>query len=150
MHKGVVIAVVEDDEGHANLIRRNLKRTGLANEIIFFKDGEGALNFFLKRGGGPHRDDNSSYIILLDILMPKVNGDEVLKALKEDEVMRRTPIVMVTTTDDVEQIEHCHDLGCNNYIVKPIDAEEFIEVIRQLGLYLMVIEVPEVDDDLAS
>lgn len=144
MKKDVVIIIAEDDEGHATLIKRNLKRAGIKNKLVHLKDGEETLDFLLKRGEGPHLQDDYSYLLLLDIRMPKVDGTEVLQQMKNDKVLRKIPVVILTTTDDPREVNNLHSLGCSNYIVKPIDYENFIKVIRQLGLFLMVIEVPKI------
>lgn len=145
MKKDVVIIIAEDDEGHATLIKRNLKRAGIKNKLVHLKDGEETLDFLLKRGEGPHLQDGYSYLLLLDIRMPKVDGTEVLRQMKNDKVLRKIPVVILTTTDDPREVNNLHSLGCSNYIVKPIDYENFIKVIRQLGLFLMVIEVPKIE-----
>ena len=148
MKKEVIILIAEDDEGHAALIRRNLRRAGLSNTILHFKDGEETLNFLFRRGEGPHRETGSPYLLLLDIRMPKVDGVEVLRQIKQDEELRKMPVIMITTTDDPKEVENCHYLGCSNYITKPIDYDKFVEAIRQLGLFLMVVEVPQINGRL--
>ncbi len=146
MKKEVVILIAEDDEGHAALIKKNLKRAGISNEIVHFKDGAEALDFLVgSNGGGPHRKPNVAYMLLLDIRMPKVDGVEVLRQVKGHEELRKMPVIMITTTDDPREVENCHTLGCSNYITKPIDYEKFVESIRQLGLFLMVVEVPQLN-----
>lgn len=145
MHKSVVILVVEDDDGHAGLIRKNLKRAGFVNRIIRFKDGEEILNFLFKKGNEDHREPNSEYIMLLDIRMPNIDGIGVLKKVKADPVLKKMPITMITTTDDPREISQCHKLGCNNYITKPIDYDSFVNAIRQLGLFLSVVTVPIIE-----
>lgn len=147
MKKEVVILIAEDDEGHASLIRRNLKRAGVSNEIMHFKDGEEILDFLTKSNNGQHRESGTAYLLLLDIRMPKVDGVEVLKQVKLDEELRKMPVIMITTTDDPREIEHCHSLGCSSYITKPIDYDKFVESIKQLGLYLMVVEVPKLNGE---
>ncbi len=145
MKKEVVILIAEDDEGHAALIKKNLKRAGISNEIVHFKDGAEALDFLMGNNGGePHRKSNNAYLLLLDIRMPKVDGVEVLRQVKLHEELRKMPVIMITTTDDPREVENCHTLGCSNYITKPIDYEKFVESIRQLGLFLMVVEVPNI------
>lgn len=145
MHRSVTILVVEDDDGHAGLIRKNLKRAGFVNRIIRFKDGEEILNFLLRQGDGDHREPNTEYIMLLDIRMPRIDGIGVLKKVKADPALQKLPITMLTTTDDPHEISQCHELGCNNYITKPIDYDSFIAAIRQLGLFLSVVTVPTIE-----
>lgn len=133
--------------GHASLIKKNLKRSGITNQIIHFKDGEEVLNFLFKRGDLPHRVDGVSYLLLLDIRMPKIDGTEVLRQIKSDDELKKIPVTMLTTTDDPREIERCHELGCSNYITKPIDYDRFVETIRQLGLFLSVVKVPVIGEE---
>ncbi len=144
MNKETIILVAEDNEGHAGLIRRNLSRAGIANKIIHFMDGQEVLDFLFRMGEGPHRVSGQSYVLLLDIRMPKVDGVEVLKRIKEDPELRKIPVVMVTTTDDPREVQECHRLGCSNYITKPVEYDAFVNAIRQLGLFLLVVEIPQI------
>ena len=146
MHGQVVILVAEDDEGHAGLIRRNLTRAGIVNPIVRFRDGQEALDFFDGAGAGPHIVPNTPYVLLLDIRMPKLDGSEVLRRLKEDDELRKIPVVVITTTDDPGEVERCHALGCSSYIAKPVEYDAFVHAIRQLGFFLSVVEVPVVAD----
>jgi CheY-like chemotaxis protein len=145
MNQEVVIIVAEDDEGHASLIKRNLKRAGIHNRMVSFTDGQAVLDFLLREGEGPHREEGVAYMLLLDIRMPKIDGIEVLKRIKKDPEVRKMPVVMITTTDDPRDIARCHALGCSSYITKPVDYDNFIATIRQLGLYLLVVEVPHIN-----
>jgi len=147
MENQVIILIAEDDEGHAVLIRKNLKRAGIANPVIHFKDGQETLDFLFRNGPGPHRKSGSAYMLLLDIRMPGVDGVEVLRRIKQDKELRKMPVTMITTTDDPREIEKCHEIGCSHYITKPIDYENFVETIRQLGLFLMVVSVPRLNGD---
>ncbi len=145
MKEEVVIVIAEDDEGHVTLIRKNLRRAGISNEFIHFVDGEETLNFFFREGDGPHRESGTCYLLLLDIRMPKFDGVEVLARLKDDEELRKVPVIMITTTDDPVEVERCHKLGCSNYIAKPVEYEGFVEAIRQLGLFLKVVKFPQIN-----
>lgn len=142
MNQEVVILIAEDDEGHAGLIRKNLARAGIVNKILHFKDGQQTLDFLMRTGRGPGRESGRSYVLLLDIRMPKLNGAEVLALVKADPELRKIPVIMITTTDDPREVDRCHALGCNNYITKPIEYEDFVYAIRQLGLFLSVVQVP--------
>ncbi len=139
------ILIAEDDAGHATLIQRNLKRSGIANPMMHFKDGQELLDFLFKRGNGLHRKSCTSYLLLLDIRMPKVDGVEALRQIKADEELRKIPVIMITTTDDPREVENCYKLGCNTYVTKPINHEDFIDAIKRLGLFLKVIQVPQVN-----
>lgn len=145
MKKEVIVLIAEDDDGHATLIEKNLRRAGLLNEIIRFKDGQETLDFLFEKGKAKKRKHDMSYLLLLDIRMPKVGGIEVLRQIKADKELKKLPIIMITTTDDPREVEKCFELGCSNYITKPIEYESFMEAIRQLGLFLLVVEVPIID-----
>ena len=134
------ILIVDDDEGHAILIRENLEAAGLPNTIRHFRDGQAILDFFAQE---PLRG-SQSFLILLDIRMPKVDGIEVLRRLKSDAELGRLPVIMLTTTDDSREVERCYELGCNVYIQKPVDYDRFAEAIRRLGLFVPLLLVPAV------
>lgn len=141
MNKEVTILLAEDDNGHAELVQRNLRRAGLKNNIMHFINGEEILQFLMSTKSCIK--DGHSYLLLLDIRMPKLDGVEVLTRIKEDADLKSIPVIMVTTTDDPREIERCHYIGCNNYITKPVEYEKFMDVIKKLGVFLEVIEVPE-------
>jgi len=132
------ILIVDDDEGHAILIRENLEAAGLSNRIRHFRDGQAVLDFFFK--DPPTLGD--SFLVLLDIRMPKVDGIEVLRRLKADANLRKLPVIMLTTTDDSREIVRCHDLGCSVYMQKPVDYDRFSEAIRRLGGFVPFLQVP--------
>lgn len=142
MKKDTTIIIAEDDEGHALLIKRNLKRSGVVSPILHFSNGEEILNFFLDENSEYQKNNSESYIILLDIKMPKVDGIEVLEKLKASPLTQKIPVIMITTTDNPREVDICHSLGCNSYIVKPIDYQKFIEIVKRLGYYLEIIEIP--------
>jgi len=144
MEKKVKIIIAEDDEGHATLIKRNLKRAGVMNEIIQFFNGQDTLDYLFKNGKYKDRDSEYALLLLLDIKMPGKDGVEVLKEIKEDEHLKKIPVIMITTTTDPREVEKCHELGCSNYISKPVDYVKFVDAIKKLGLFLMVVEVPEI------
>ena len=144
MKQSPTILIVEDDEGHAILIRENLEMAGLKNRVMHFRDGQAILDFFLDAKGKPVRSHDGSYLLLLDIRMPKVDGIEVLRRLKADADLRKLPVIMLTTTDDAQEVRRCHELGCNVYIQKPVDYDKFAEAIRRLGLFMSLLLVPTV------
>jgi len=137
-----VILIVDDDEGHALLVRDSLQEAGLNNQIDHFRDGQAVLDFFFHRGPGPFMKKGQAYLVLLDIRMPKVDGVEVLRQLKADPCLRKLPIIMLTTTEDPREVERCHDLGCNVYLQKPVDYGKFAEAMRRLGLFITLLLVP--------
>ncbi|HMA63564.1 MAG: response regulator [Fibrobacterota bacterium] len=144
MNHEVIILIAEDDDGHAELIKKNLARAGIANTIIHFRDGEEVINYLFRRGDGPHRNIGDAFVLLLDIRMPKMDGTAVLAEIKADPELRKIPVIMITTTDDPRDVEKCHSIGCSNYITKPIEYDSFVNTIRQLGLFLAVVQVPGV------
>ena len=145
MTQEVVIIIAEDDAGHARLIEKNLGRVGLHNPIQFFENGQDVLDFLFRRGPGPHRSINTPYLLMLDIRMPKVDGVETLRQIKTDDALRKLPVIMLTTTDDPREIQRCHQLGCNSYIVKPVDYDKFADAIKQLGMFVSLVQVPEIN-----
>ncbi len=144
MTQEVLILIADDDAGHARLIEKNLQRVGLHNSILRFEDGQDILDFLFRRGKGQKLAPDTGYLLLLDIRMPKVDGVEVLRQIKADAELRKLPVIMLTTTDDPREVARCHALGCNNYIVKPVDYEKFSEAIKQLGLFISLVQVPEI------
>jgi CheY-like chemotaxis protein len=141
----VVILVAEDDDGHARLVEKNLRRANLHNPIQRFVDGQAILDFLFLRGENGQRISGMPYLLLLDIRMPRVDGIEVLRQLKQHEELRKIPVIMLTTTDDPREVERCHAIGCSSYIVKPVNYEKFAEAIKNLGLYLTLVEIPQID-----
>jgi CheY-like chemotaxis protein len=142
----VSILIAEDDAGHARLIEKNLARGGLSNGIKRFDNGQAILDFLFQTGPGPHREPDKPYLLLLDIRMPKVDGVEVLRRIKAHPELRRIPVIMLTTTDDPREVERCHDIGCSSYIVKPVDYQRFADAVTRLGLYISLVQVPELGE----
>ena len=149
MTKEVVILVADDDLGHARLIEKNLRRAGLNNPIERFENGQEILDFLFGRGER-RRSKELSYLLLLDIRMPKVDGVEVLRQVKVDAELKKIPVLMLTTTDDPREVERCHSFGCNSYIVKPVDYDKFADAIKQMGLFISLVQVPEIHSSHAS
>jgi CheY-like chemotaxis protein len=143
MPNPVTIVMVEDDEGHARLIEKNIRRAGVNNEIVPFTDGTSALNFLFGPDGSGEVSARRAFLILLDLNLPDMTGIDILQRVKANEHLRRSPVVILTTTDDQREIQRCYDLGCNVYITKPVNYEGFANAIRQLGLFFSVIQVPE-------
>ncbi|MCA8911546.1 MAG: response regulator [Planctomycetes bacterium] len=142
----VEVLLADDDAGHAALIRNNLRDVGLVNRIHHFEDGQAVLDFlFDSDGKNRHSSPQNAYLLLLDIRMPKVSGVEVLRRIKGDEQLKLLPVIILTTTDDPREVRTCHELGCNEYITKPVGYEQFVEVIRRLGLFLQIVRVPKLE-----
>lgn len=129
MDGAVNILMVEDDPGHAILIKKSLRANGFENDIQHFKDGREILEFLFSHHPASDRS-LSSYVILLDICMPKTNGIQVLKLIKSDEMLRSIPVIMLTTTDDDKDIALCYKYGCNGYIVKSPGLSNILEKIE--------------------
>ena len=136
----VTILLIEDDPGHARLIEKNVRRAGVANDITHKLDGTTALEFLFGRGELSKADP---MLVLLDLNLPDMSGTDILARIKADKLLKRTPVIVLTTTDDRMEIQRCYDLGCNVYITKPVEYEGFATAIRQLGLFLTVMQVPE-------
>ena len=142
MTQPATIAMVEDDQGHARLIEKNLRRAGVQNKIVPLVDGASAITFLFGSDGSGLVNKGRALLILLDLNLPDMSGIDILKRIKENEHIRLAPVVVLTTTDDKSEIQRCYDLGCNVYITKPV--EKFANAIRQLGLFVPVMQVPEV------
>jgi DNA-binding response OmpR family regulator len=138
----VTIIMIEDDEGHARLIEKNVRAAGITSGILPFTDGASALLHLLGPDGSG-RTNAGALLILLDLNLPDIEGVEILRRLKQNVHLKRTPVVILTTTDDEREVERCYDLGCNVYITKPVDYARFATAVRQLGLFFSVIQVPE-------
>lgn len=138
----MVILMAEDDPGHATLVRRNLRRAGIVNDVVWVKNGREALDFIHSEGSYTGHKHAELLVVLLDINMPVMDGVEALRQLKADDRTRKIPIVMLTTTDDPREIERCYELGCSVYVTKPVEYERFREAVKQLGMFLQFVSVP--------
>jgi len=143
--KPVTIIMIEDDEGHARLIEKNIRRAGVANEIVPFTNGTDALAYLMGPDGSGLVNKGRQLLVLLDLNLPDMTGVDILEKVKGNEHTRRSPVVVLTTTDDQREIQRCYDLGANVYITKPVDYDGFANAIRQLGLFFAVMQVPEAD-----
>lgn len=145
----VTIVIVDDDAGHVELVRRNLRRTGIRNEILALDNGTSALDYVFCRGAYAGRPGDGEMLMLLDINMPGgVDGVEVLRQIKAHAQTRKIPVIMLTTTDDPREINRCYELGCSVYITKPVEPSAFIEAIQRLGMFISVVSMPS--DELGS
>jgi CheY-like chemotaxis protein len=141
--KPVKIVMIEDDEGHARLIEKNIRRAGVSNQIIPFANGTSALNYLFGKDSSGAANSGRQLLILLDLNLPDMTGIDILEKIKSDPTTRILPVVVLTTTDDAREIQRCYDLGANVYITKPVDYDGFANAIRQLGLFFAVMQVPE-------
>lgn len=133
------ILLVEDNVNDAELAIRALRKNNIANNIIHLKDGASALDFLFGKGEYEGRNIQSKpKIILLDLKMPKVNGLEVLEKIKANELTRRIPVVVLTSSKEHPDVEKAYLLGANSYIVKPVDFESFHKIMKDLGTYWLI------------
>ena len=140
--QNVTIVMIEDDEGHAKLIEKNLRRAGIMNEIVHIDNGRKAAEYLLGKGEFAKDGPASPMLILLDLNLPELDGFQILEAIKSDESTKLIPVIILTTTDNPREVERCYALGCNVYVTKPVEYEAFADSIRKLGLLLAVVKVP--------
>ncbi len=141
----VEIVMIEDDDGHARLIEKNIRRAGVNNPITPFASGTEGINYLFGADGSGLVNKGRPLLVLLDLNLPDMTGVEILGRIKTNEHLKRIPVVVLTTTDDAIEIQRCYDLGCNVYITKPVNYDSFAHAIRQLGLFFSVIQVPAPD-----
>jgi len=134
----IIIIIAEDDIGHAGLIIKNLKRAGVSNKLIHFENGKDTIDYL-----HDNRNNKNSYLILLDIRMPIMDGIEVLEKIKNDKILKVIPIIILTTTDNPAEVKKCHELGCSNYITKPVNYDDFVKALHDLGLFLKIVKIPK-------
>jgi CheY-like chemotaxis protein len=140
MNNEVEILLVEDNPQDAEMAIRALKKNNLANNLIHVKDGEEALDFIFARGKFSDRKGKSNpKVILLDLKLPKVGGLEILKEVKSDPNTKMIPVVVLTSSKEENDMVESYKLGVNSYIVKPVDFDKFINCIKDLGLYWLVV-----------
>jgi CheY-like chemotaxis protein len=144
--KPVTILLVEDDDGHARLLEKNLRRNGVVNRLVRVTDGQEAVDYVSRTGS---YEDSMRYpfpsVVLLDVRMPRLDGFEVLAYLKSDPQLMRIPVIMLTSTDNQNEINRAYEMGANGYVVKPVGIESFIDRVVKLGMFIEVIELPEND-----
>lgn len=138
------LLLVEDNPDDEALTLRALKRHNLANEVVVARDGQQALDYLFAEGEFSGRDINQlPQVILLDLKLPKIDGLGVLEKLRANEVTRHVPVVILTSSNEEQDILRSYNLGANSYVRKPVDFKQFIEAARQLGLFWLVLnEVP--------
>lgn len=135
-----VILLVEDNADDEALALRALRRSNISGEVVVARDGAEALDYVFAQGAYAGRDASAKpQVVLLDLKLPKVSGLEVLRRVRGDERTRRTPVVILTSSDEERDISESYSLGANSYVRKPIESNEFVEAVRQLGLYWLVL-----------
>ena len=137
----LTILLGEDDEGHAELVRINLERAHVINQIVHVLDGQEVLDYVRQEGRFADRP-RVPLVAILDIKMPRLDGIETLRQLKADVRTAMIPIIMLTTTDEPREVESCYNLGCNIYITKPLEYERFCAALNELGIFLQFVSVP--------
>ncbi len=136
----VEILLVEDNPNDAELTIRALKKNKIANNIVHVKDGEEALHFLFGIDEYSGKEINGTpKLILLDLKLPKVSGIEVLQRIKNDEKTKTIPVVVLTSSKEEKDIINSYNLGVNSYIVKPVDFDKFMEAVKEVGLYWLVL-----------
>ena len=139
----VEILIVEDNPRDAELTLRALKKNNLANNVLIAQDGAEALDFFFCRGKFKKRNfEIPPKVVLLDLKLPKVSGLEILKTVKGDKRTSHIPIVVVTSSRQEPDMKEAYDLGVNSYVVKPVDFDQFVNAMSQLGLYWLLVNEP--------
>ena len=141
-YEQVEILLIEDSDLDAELTIRALKNGALANKLLRVRDGQEALDFIFRQGEFENREDSIPRLVLLDLKMPRVDGMEVLKAIKASERTRRIPVVVMTSSQEEKDIAQTYDLGVNSYVVKPVDFAALTELARQAGYYWMAVNRP--------
>ena len=135
----VEILLVEDSPNDAELAMRALRKGGLANKLLWVKDGEEALDYLFRRGAYAEREQGSPRLVFLDLKMPRVDGMQVLQQIKSDARTRRIPVVVMTSSQEESDMVRSYDLGANSYVVKPLDFAAMVDVVRQAGFYWLAI-----------
>ncbi|MBC8505714.1 MAG: response regulator [Anaerolineales bacterium] len=132
----IEILLVEDNPDHVELILDALQNNGLINALKIVNDGKAALDYLFQRGD--YVDATKPGLVLLDINLPKIDGIEVLRQIKKDPELKTIPVIILSTSDNDEDIERCYGNGANSYIVKPVDFEKFRQAIQELKMYWIV------------
>jgi two-component system, response regulator len=142
-NKEIDILLIEDNENDAELAMRALRKDNVARHIIHLQDGEAALDFLFGKGQYEGRNiNNRPQVILLDLKMPKISGLEVLEQIKSNELTKKIPVVMLTSSKEHPDVEKSYSLGANSYIVKPVDIDNFRKVVNDLGIYWLHVSQP--------
>lgn len=148
MSKGeILIVLVEDNPSDAELTIRALRKNNLANRIVHLKDGEEAIEFLFGKHAPAIDANDAPRVVLLDIKLPKVDGIEILRRMKSDERTRNMPVVVLTSSNQEQDIRAAYDLGVNSFVTKPIRYDDFARVVTELGAYWLMLNVPPTADE---
>jgi CheY-like chemotaxis protein len=142
MAKPAEVLLVEDDPHDVELTLSVLTENHLTNDVVVVRDGEEALDYLHRRGAYEAREEGNPAVMLLDLKLPKVDGLEVLKRVKDDPDLKRIPVVVLTSSCEEQDLLRSYDLGTNAYVVKPVDFHDFAEAVRELGLFWLIINHP--------
>ncbi|MBL9167651.1 MAG: response regulator [Verrucomicrobiales bacterium] len=136
------ILLAEDNANDVELVLNALEQNHLANEVIVARDGAEALDYLFRRGAYANRIEGLPVVVLLDLKMPKVDGLEVLRQIKSDPTLKRVPIVMMTSSREEQDLLRSYELGVNSYLVKPVRFQQFVEAVKSLSVYWVLLNEP--------
>lgn len=146
MREDFVIILAENDLNHALLIIKIFRKIGFENEILHFGNSKEVMDFLFRRGNGPRRAKDTSYLLILGI--SDSNEKEIIKEIKQDLSLKIMPIIIIANTDNPKETEECYELGCNIYLAKPVNYKEFVDLVSKLGLFLAIVEVPKINHEV--
>lgn len=144
-NKKLTILLVEDDPGHARLIEKNLRRSNVTNHLIHFQDGQEVVHYLFSQGDSSGPKEPREYLILLDLNLPVLSGYQVLERIRGNQRTCNIPVIILTTSDDRQEIDRCYQLGCSVFITKPVDYQHFADAIQKLGLFLSIANFPRTE-----
>lgn len=144
-NKMLTILLVEDDPGHARLIEKNLRRSNVTNHLIHFHDGQEVVNYLFTQKDPGSPKEPREYLILLDLNLPVLSGYQVLERIRGNHRTCNIPVIILTTSDDRQEIDRCYQLGCSVFITKPVDYQPFADAIQKLGLFLSIANFPRTE-----
>ena len=136
------ILLAEDDPNDVALTLEALSQHNLANEVVVVRDGAEALDYLRRRGEFQNRHSGNPAVMLLDLKMPKIDGREVLRTMRADPAFKTIPVVVLTSSHEERDLAESYQLGANSYVVKPVDFQQFIEAVKQLGVFWALINEP--------
>lgn len=142
MDNTITLLLVDDEPAHSVLVKRNLLKMCLSNDFFLLTSGQQVIDFINADNEFDNRAALEKVVILLDINMPGMTGIDVLRTLKQNPITQHIPIIMLTTSDDPSEINECFQLGCNAYFVKPVEHQQFVEKIQELGKFLTLTQIP--------
>jgi CheY-like chemotaxis protein len=142
MAEPLSVVIADDDEGHATLVRRNIRRAGLQADLIHLRDGQEVVDYMFRRGQWSRRSEHAAVALVLDLNMPRLGGMAVLQRLKNDEGLTRIPVFVLTTSDNPVEIDQCYALGASACLIKPTDFGAFGEMVQRFAAFLMMAKMP--------